>query len=79
MDSDKILQSYVGRKHISRVKILAPWAKERKMAAKRSVFCNGYNKLAFLCNWTHRHEIRANNVNQCALLNLNKKILKFFP
>jgi len=27
MDPDKILQAYVGRTQISRVKILVPWAK----------------------------------------------------
>jgi len=27
MDPDKILQAYVGRTQISRVKMLAPWAK----------------------------------------------------
>jgi len=37
------------------------------------------NELAFLCNGIDRHEIRAENVNRCALLNFNRRILKIFP
>jgi len=29
------------------------------MAAKKWVFCNGYDELAFLCNGIDPHEIRA--------------------
>jgi len=70
-DSNKILQAYT-QTQIPRVKILAP------SAAKRWVFCNGYNKVAVLYNGTDRHEIREKNVNRCALLNLNRRILKTF-
>jgi len=34
-DPDKILQAYVGRTKISHVKLLVPWAKWAKMAAKK--------------------------------------------
>jgi len=44
---------------------------------KDGCFCNAYTELVFLCNGTDRHEIRE-NVNRCALLNLNTKILKVF-
>jgi len=50
---DKILQAYVGRTQISCVKILALWAKGRKMAVKWcELCCNGYNELAFVYNGT---------------------------
>ena len=48
---------------ISRVKILAPGSKGRKMAAQRWVFCNGYNEGVFL--WSHQPHIFqdvANNI-----------------
>ena len=58
-DPDKILQSYVGRTQISRVKILTPCAKEAQSGGERWVFCEGYIEFAFLCNGTDRHEIPA--------------------
>jgi len=42
-------------------------------------FRNGYSELAFLCNGTDGHEIRAKNVSRCHLLNLNRRIPKIFP
>jgi len=54
MNADKILQAYVGRTQISRIKILAPWAKGQMVVKMVGVFCNGYNELAFLCNGTDR-------------------------
>jgi len=39
------------------------------MTAKGECFCKEYNEVVFLCNGTDRHEIRAENVNRCPLLN----------
>ena len=48
------------RCQISRVKILALWAKRMQNGGEKvHVFCNGYNELALLCNGTDRHEIPA--------------------
>ena len=38
-----------------------------------------YNEVAFLCNGTDRHEIPAENVNWCALSNLDRKISDIPP
>jgi len=43
MDPDKILQACIGRSSISRVKILAPWAKGEQNGGENEVF-NGYKK-----------------------------------
>jgi len=76
-DPDKSLQAYVDRTQISRVKFWRPGPKGRQMAAKKVMFLvTGTMKLFFLCNGIDWHEIPANNVNQCPLLNLNKRILK---
>ena len=49
------------------------------MAAKKvGVSCNGYSEVVFLFNRTDWREIPAKNVNQCALLKLNRRILKIF-
>jgi len=72
-DPDKFHQ--VGRTQISGVKILASWAKGAQNGGEKSASfcnCNGYNELSFLCNRIDRHEIRAKNVNRCALLNLEE-------
>jgi len=67
MDPDKILQAYVSRTQMSRVKTLAPWAKGVQNGGQKvHVFCNGYNELAFLCNGTDPYEIWAKIVNQYA-------------
>jgi len=60
MDPDKILQVCVGWSQISRVKMLASWAKGAQNGGEKggSFFCNGYNEFAFLCNGTNQHEIR---------------------
>jgi len=79
-DPDKILRAYVGRTQISGVKILTPWAKGAQNGGEKGACfcnCNGYNELSFLCNRIDRHEIRAKNVNRCALLNLEE--LRKFP
>jgi len=49
MDTDKILQAYVGPSEISRVKFWRPVPKGRKMAVKKWVFSsNGSNEVAFV-------------------------------
>ena len=57
MYPDKILQAHVSQTEISRVKILAPWAKAAQNGGENglryAVFCNWYNELAFLCNGTN--------------------------
>jgi len=55
------LKSYVASK--SRLKLAA---RAVLSADAGLLVCNGYNELAFLCNETNRHEIRATNVNRCA-------------
>ena len=68
-DPDKIWQ-YVGRTETSRVKILAPGPKGRKMAARkvRVFFRIGYNELAFLCNGHFGMKLgQKQNVNRCPL------------
>jgi len=76
-DSDKILQAYVGRTQISRVKILVPWVKGVQnggenvgvfVAGNLYVFVTGEIGMKF-----------GKNVNRCPLLNLNRRILKLFP
>jgi len=49
----------------------AKWRRKKVM-----FLVTGTMKLFFLCNGIDWHEIPANNVNQCPLLNLNKRILK---
>ena len=49
MDTDKILQAYVGLTEISHVKFGCPGPKGRKMAVKKWVFSsNGSNEVAFI-------------------------------
>jgi len=48
-DPDKILLAYVGRTQISRVEILAPWAKGAQNGGEKvGVFVTGTMKLVFL-------------------------------
>ena len=55
MDPDKILQAYVGRTQIWRVKILGPWTKGAQNGGEKvDASCNGYNELALLFNGTDR-------------------------
>jgi len=49
MDPDKILQAYVGRTQIWRVKILTPWVQGVQNGGKKvHVFCNGLNSHFFV-------------------------------
>ena len=53
------LHAYVGRTQVSRVNILAPWAKGSQNGGERVHVFNGYSELAFLCNGTDGQEILA--------------------
>ena len=64
------------------LKFLRPaWAKDAQNDGENGrVFFNGYNELALLCNGTvhvDRYEILAKTVSRCALMNLNRRLLKF--
>ena len=71
----------VGLSQILCIKMLAPSAKWALNGGEKSgSFCNEYNEFAFLCNGTDQHEIwGGGNVNRCAVLNLNRRILKIYP
>jgi len=61
-DLDKILQAYVGRTQISRIKTLATWAKGAQNGSeKMDVFVTGIMNLFFFVHnaTAERHEILA--------------------
>jgi len=59
------LQAYVGRTQISRVKILAPWAKwAQNGGEKGGYFVMGTMKLHLFVRGQDRHKIRAKNASR---------------